>query len=267
MRKTPRITQIVAATILAAVSAPVAAESSDENNFSLSLGVFITDRDTDTRLDGSIGDGTPLNLERDLGLDSSDNVFRVDGYYKFNERHRIDFSVFDLSRDASKPITSDIQWGDELFTIDTVVETDVSLEIYKAAYTYSFYRRDKGYLGATAGLYVADTRASLSEQTLGTAEVGDITAPLPVIGLRGEYAFNDKWSFRASGEFFFVEYEGVEGSLVDLYAGLDYRVLDNLSIGAGFNTVTIDVDTSESRFEGAIDWEYSGGLIFFKFDF
>lgn len=263
----PQHILIPTAACLLLFSVSATAASHDDHRFSLSLGVFITDRDTEAELDGTLTEGTPTDFESDLGLDSSDTVFRVDGYFKFNERHRLDFSVFDLSRDASQQISRDIQWGDTLYTIDTVIETDLSLEIYKLGYTYSFMRSDKGYLGGTAGLYVADSKASLSEENVGSAEVGELTAPLPVIGLRGEYALSDRWSFRASGEFFFIEYDDIDGSLIDIYAGLDYRVLDNLSIGVGFNSVTIDVDASQNDFEGGLDWQYSGGLAFFKFDF
>ena len=242
------------------------AEDLEGDRFSLSLGVFVTDRDTDTRLDGTTT-GSDVNFEKDLGLDTSDTVFRVDGYYRFNERHRLDFSWFDLSRNGSKQINRDIQWGDTLYTIDTTVNTDVDLQIYKAAYTYSFLRREKGHLGATAGVYVADTRSGISEQSLGQAEFGEITAPLPVIGLRGEYALSDRWSFRASGEFFFIEYDDIDGSLVDLYAGVDYQLLDNMSIGLGVNSVSIDIDATKTSFAGALDWQYVGGLVFLKFNF
>ena len=252
---------------LSYLAAPAAADSLDGDRFSLSLGVFITDRDTDTRFDSSLGDGTDLDFESDLGLNASDTVFRVDGYFRFSERHRADFSVFDLSRKSSKQIEKDIQWGDALYSIDTVIESNVDLAIYKAAYTYSFLNSEDGYLGVTAGIYVADSKASLKEQNLGSAEVGELTAPLPVIGLRGEYALSDRWSFRASGEFFFVEYENVDGSLVDLYAGIDYRMLDNLSVGFGINSVNFDVDATKSRFKGGINWRYSGALAFLKFDF
>jgi len=175
--------------------------------------------------------------------------------------------VFDLARNSSKQIDKDIQWGDTLYSIDTVVESNVDLAIYKAAYTYSFLHADDGYLGATVGLYVADSTAELAEQNIGRAEVGELTAPLPVIGLRGERKLSERWMFRASGEFFFIEYDNIDGSLVDLYAGFDYSVLDNLSIGIGVNSVSFDVDATKSGFVGALDWQYSGGLLFLKFNF
>lgn len=245
----------------------VGAQSLDGDRFSLSLGAFITDRDTDARFDSSLTDGTPTNFETDLGLDSSDTVFRIDGYLRFGERHRADFSVFDLSRKSSKQIERDIQWGNTLYSIDTAIEAKFDLSIYKAAYTYSFLQSEAGYLGATVGLYVANSSAGLAEENIGRAEVGELTAPLPVIGLRGKRKLSERWTFRASGEFFFVEYDNIDGSLVDIYAGFDYSVLDNLSLGIGFNSVAFDVDATKSKFQGALDWRYSGGLVFLKFNF
>ena len=253
--------------LLILLSANAIAGSHHDERFSVSLGAFFTDRDTDTRLDATATRGTDINFEKDLALDSSDTVFRLDGYYRFGDKHRVDFSVFDLSRTASTPINRDIQYGDTMFSINTVVDTDVDLSIYKAAYTYSFMQRDKGYLGATAGLYVADTTATISAPNAGQAAAGDVTAPLPVIGLRGHYEFADRWTFRASGEFFFIEYEDIDGSLVDLYAGIDYRVIDNMSLGLAINSVTIDVSSEDAGFQGELNWQYTGGLLFLKFDF
>jgi len=86
------------------------AQADDDTKFSLSIGVFLTDRNNTTRVDGTAGmDGSVVDLEADLGLDGSDSVFRIDGYYRFNKKHRLDFSVFDLSRTASTVIQKDIQ--------------------------------------------------------------------------------------------------------------------------------------------------------------
>lgn len=253
--------------VLSCLDAPATADSLDGDRFSLSLGVFVTDRDTETRFDSSLGDGTVTDFEKDLGLDSSDSVFRVDAYYRFSERHRLDFSVFDLSRDKSKQIERNIQWGDTLYSIDTVIKSRSDLEIYKAAYTYSLLQKDTSYLGASIGLYFADTRTSLAEQNVGNTVVGSLTAPLPVIGLRGEYALSDRWTFRASGEFFYYEVDNIDGSLADLYAGVDYSLRNNLSLGFGFNSVIADVDVAKKDFSGALNWQYSGGLVFLKYDF
>lgn len=247
---------------------PFMAAAQDDHRFSLSLGAFVTDRGSEARVDADNGTiGTRVDLESELGLDTSETVFRLDGYFRFNDRHRIDFSVFDLSRDATRQIDTAIAWKNVVFPISATVNSDLDFNIYKLAYTWSFLRREKGYLGVTGGLYVADVAANLSAENIAEREGGDVTAPLPVIGLRGEYRFTDKWTFRASGELFSLEFEAMEGTLIDLYAGIDYRLFKHVAIGVGLNTVRLDVNVDGSRLNGTLDWQYDGALLFFKFDF
>jgi len=248
--------------------AATAAEGASEERASVSLGLFITDRETNTRIDAESGDpGSDVDLEKDLGLDSSDAVFRLDGYFKFNDRHRIDVSWFDLSRSSSKQIDRDIEWNDAVYPINTTIGSVFDLDIYKVAYTWSFYRRDKGFIGASAGLYIADFATTLDAPAIGQRQVGDGTAPLPVFGLRGEYRFTDRWTFRASGEFFVFEYDNWDGSLSDLYAGIDYRITEHFSAGVAVNSVTFDIGVAENNFNGNVDWGYVGGLLFLKLGF
>ncbi len=254
---------------LAILAAPIAMAQTDiDDKFSLSVGLFVTERDTSTRVDASGGGtGSDVDLETEFGLDASDSVFRIDGYWRFRPKHRIDATAFDLSRRATKQIGRDIDWNGTVFPISTTVDSDFDLKIYKVAYTWSFMQRDNGYLGLTAGLYVADIGASVSAPSIGEREVSDVTAPLPVIGLRGEYEISEKWSVRASGELFALEYDDFDGSLFDFYAGIDYQLFDHTAIGIGINSVGLDVDISNEDLTGNVDWQYDGGLIFLKFDF
>ncbi len=246
------------------------AQENDFDHFSISLGIFLTDRASKTRLNGSVGDGddgTNVDLEGDLGLDRNDTVFRIDGVYRFNERHRIDISAFDLSRSKTRVIDEEIEWDDTIYPVNVSIKSEFDLEIYKLAYTWSFMRRDKGYLGLTAGFYIASFGAKISAADIGSAGSDSLTAPLPVVGLRGEYDISERFTFRASGELFALEYEGYDGTLVDLYAGIDYQLSEHSAIGLGLNSVTLDVGVTKSRFKGNIDWRYNGGLLFLKFDF
>jgi len=244
------------------------AESGVDDRFSISLGAFVTDRSTDTQLDSDVlGKGTVIDFEDDLGLDSSDSIFRIDGHYRINQKHRVNFSVFDLSRDSSAMILREIQYGDKIFPIDTVVNTSFDLNIYKLTYAYSFMQRDRGYLGVTLGIHIGDSKIGLDQQTLGQFEVSSITAPLPVIGLRGEYEFSDRLTLGASGELFAFEFDNVDGLLVDLYVGIDYQIIDHIALGLGFNTVHFDVEAIKGNFSGTLNWQYSGALLFFKVDF
>ncbi|MFT5371829.1 MAG: hypothetical protein ACI9R7_001369 [Lysobacterales bacterium] len=169
---------LIAATLMACGMSTATAEASESGKFGISLGVFVADRDSQTRIDGQDpASGTPIDLEDDLGFDKSISVFRVDGYYKFNENHRLDFSVFDLFRSASKQIQKDIEWDGELYPIDTSINASADLNIYKLAYTWSFLQRESGYLGVTAGLYVADVGTAIAAESIAQSSSSSVTAP------------------------------------------------------------------------------------------
>ena len=206
-------------------------------------------------------------MEEELGLDKTDSVFRLDGYYRFAEKHQINFSAFDLSREATTQIQKDISWNNTVFPIDTVLTSDFDVTIYKVDYTWRFMQRDKGYLGLTGGLYIADFDFDLFTTNVDLFDRSGATAPLPVIGLRGEYNFSEKWSFQADGEIFFFEYEDWDGSLYDVYAGLEYQWFEHMGIGVGVNAVKMDLGVTKTNLSGDLDWEYKGALVFVKFNF
>ena len=258
---------ITAVALIIALSSPSPALAQDET-LSISVGVFVTDRDTKTRIDGETpGSGTPVEVENDLGFDKSDSVFRVDAYYRFNDKHRIDVSVFDLSRSASKQIEKEIDWNDTVYPVETTIESALDLSIYKLAYTWSLLRAERGYLGVTAGLYVADIGTLLSAEASALSSSGRVTAPLPVIGLRGQYDLGDKWTLRGSAEVFALEYGDYSGSLYDVYAGIDYQLTRHVALGVGVNSVRINVGITKPSLDGDLIWRYDGGLLFLKFDF
>jgi hypothetical protein len=232
------------------------------------LGAFVTDRDSNTRLDSDVGDGTEIDMEDDLGLESSTNVARIGGYLWFGRRHRFDAAYFDLSRSASIPIQETIDFGDETFAINTVLNTEADLTIVKADYTFAALAKDRGFLGITAGLYVAETGFALSQPTLGRAESEDVTAPLPLFGLRGDYLITDRITLRGAVQWFGFETEDLDGRLTDFYVGADYGFGQRMAVGLAYNRVSMNIGAQEDDgFNGRVDWGYDGLLLYFKMDF
>ena len=190
-----------------------AQEPAQRERAAVSLGAFISRPATEARVDSDSGQGTDLNLEDDLGLQSSTTIARLDGHWWLSRRNRLDFSAFSYNRDGTRTINKTINFGDRTFAINTVVNTEHSLDIAKAAYTFAPVIKERGFVGLTAGLYVAQTMLSLSEATLGTAQTEDLTAPLPVIGVRGQYAITDRIKLRGCARGVRNRYRRCVGSL------------------------------------------------------
>jgi len=231
------------------------------------IGAFITDRQSTTRLDSDDGSGTEIDLEDDLGLESSTNVARLGGYVWLGKRHRLDGAYFNLNRESTFPIKETIDFGDQTFVINTSIQTESKLSIIKADYTYAVVAKDRGWLGLTGGLYIADTSLTLSQQTLGQAESEDVTAPLPVFGLRGDYAFNDHITLRGAAQYFAYEAQDVDGRLTDFYVGADYGFGKRMAVGLAYNKVSMNIGAIEDTgFDSRLDWGYDGFLLYFKVD-
>jgi hypothetical protein len=244
------------------------ASSPVEKQSAISLGVFFSGQDTDTGFSSNFSDiEVVLDLEDDLGLDSSLSVFRADGYFRFGEKHRIDGSIFDLSRSANANSTVEIDWRDTRFTVNTNLNTNLDLKIYKVAYTYEWIKDEKGYVGVSGGLYIADIDLSLKSNDNVDEERGTLTAPLPVIGIRAGRALSERWAVRAHAEFFFIDVESLSGHLNDVGIRVDYWFSDRFALGIGWNSVDIDVDATGRSLSTDIDWSYSGGLASFVFGF
>ena len=270
MNKIPGIVAGLAATAwLSFAPSPANAQRADRERGSVYIGTFITDRNTSARVDADSGSsGTDIDLEGDLGLEASTSVTRAGGYFWISARQRIDISYFDLSRTASRKIDRTINFDDKIFTINTVVNADNKLTITKLDYTFSFLNKEKGWLGVTGGLYVAQTRLSLSEPSLGVASGEGLTAPLPVVGLRGDYAINDRWTLRGAYQWFGISVDTASGHLTDTYAGVDYGFGKRFAIGLAYDTVSMNVKGSKAgSLNGRLDWGYNGWLLYFKTDF
>ena len=234
---------------------------------SIMLGAFITDRQSNTRFDSDAGDGTDIDMEDDLGLESSTNAARIGGYVWLGRRHRLDGAYFDLSRTATIPIRETIDFGDETFEINTALTTESDLTIIKADYTFAVLAKDRGFLGVTAGLYIAESGFALSQPTLGRAESEDVTAPLPLFGLRGDYAINDRITLSGAAQVFAYSTDELDGHLTDFYVGADYGFGKRMAVGLAYDRVSMNIGADGAGgFNGRLDWGYDGFVLYFKVD-
>ena len=242
------------------------AESVDKWGFS--VGAFITDQDMKTEFSVNFGEANVrVDFEEDLGLEDSQAVGRLAAFYEFNPRHRIEFDIFDLSQSATAFIEEEIRWRDTTFPINSEIHTSLDLSIYKIAYSYFPVQAERGKFGLTGGFYTADIALSLRMLPNDTEEVGAVTAPLPVLGFRGEYFLSDRWRLSGSVEWFGLEIDEYNGHLHDTLLGVDFRVTDHIALGLGYNRVDIDIDATDKALRSDLIWDYSGVIAYLRATF
>jgi len=248
------------------------ADKSMPDDFQLRLGGYLlADQDTDIRLSHS-GIGVTMNLQDTFKLDTSAQVFRLDGYYRLSPKHSIEVAWYAIHNSSST--TEDFVWDDLNISNQGHLNTFFNTDIYKVNYVYSFYHSDQVELGLSAGLHITKIAIGFdgSYQSNGVdtnkkEEVG-VTAPLPVVGMRLNYNILPSLSVKYSVDYFFVTFEGVAGSMSDALLTLDYRVFDNFGLGIGINSTRMrfKADVGEEG-ELKLNHDVSGGLIYATVNF
>lgn len=248
---------------------------------SVTFGFFLTDFQSDVSLTGS-GAGVVLNLEDVLGLDAATSQFRLDAHYRAWRRHHFYFSFYDLSRNASKKLEVEIPDTDPPVQAGAKVESNLDIRIYKTGYSFSFWNDDRLDLGAGLGFYIMDLGAGIlaaggisGEETIqGEVLLAEATTlPLPVLGLRGSVAITKRVFIKQSVDFFYINFSGFEGLLLDTNIMLEGNICRFFGLGAGFNFMRVDIqgdggsDFLGGGWNGKLNFDYTGIFLYGKFFF
>lgn len=241
------------------------------DKFMVRLGAYIID-DTSTQFSVTSdigGIGTVIDYQRDLGGEKGDTIPRVDAYYRFNERHRIDFTSFSIDRKGTRTLDVDppIQIGNEDFSGGTI-NSDIKYTLYKLGYAYSFYHSPKVELSLSAGLNITSYDLAFSNNAEDKFESAGFTAPLPMFGLRMGYAITPKWYVHYVAEAFFIDFEDtVRGALLNYELNTEYKLFKHFAIGAGVARMGSSVEVNDNDWKGKVSDSYRGFTVFGTFYF
>jgi hypothetical protein len=242
---------------------------------------YVFNADTVIGINGTSGIGATVDLSKALKTEREDNAWRIDARYRFNPKHSIGFSYYDVSRSGFAEITDKITVGDTTYGVGSQLRDNLDIGLYRFFYNYSFHHDDKVELAASVGMYIADIRVGFSgnfsctgspnctgtPQTVLTQE-GRLFAPLPTIGLLVNYNFTPRLLGQARFDWFYVEFNQFKGFMTEMYIGLEYRLLKHVGVGAAFNRLNVDLDYEPDKAAGwqiRNDWNmvYLFGSLYF----
>lgn len=175
-----RCVSSIAACACLVIAPPALAEDPDplENPFHLSLGTFLVNSDTEVRVDGKLGTGTPIDWDKSFGDEGDQTRVRLDGSWRFAKRHKVRAMIFNTSRTDSREFERDIEWEDEVFPVGARIKGEVDFAVYQVAYEYVFMRREDWELSASAGVHYTtfETKLSATLETHGGTGSGTRSA-------------------------------------------------------------------------------------------
>ena len=269
---------------LAAVSTAVADDRYDEyppaERFKLRIGGFVIDRfDTTARFDSTrFPIGTLIDLEEDFKVDSSETVMRIDGFYRFNRRHRIDWTWYRSRRNGTSIAQQDFIIGDPddpeggfIIPKDSGIRASWNFDLLKVGYAWSFLnkRRYEMFIGTGLNIRNLDIdiayQAAISTFSDSDRFEGEGLIPLPTAVIGGRWNLTDKWQSIFRYELFMLQVGDYSGSQQDFQLLFEHSTFKHVGFGLGINTVDINIRARDQKIRGEFDSRILGLLGYIKF--
>jgi len=246
------------------------------DRFKFNLGGYFPAISTDVQVEA--GDDN-IDLEETLGLGEDETVGRLDGYWRFAQRHRLGFGYYRLNRDAQTYLSADLDiGGGDPWPAKALIATDLTLDFYQLNYMYSFYQGEKWEIGGTIGAYWvrAETTLALAAQ-IGDCPDGDdcleagglyesdtFEGPLPLIGLVFEYYITPKWMATFKGGYFQLTINDYKGSIGNLGASVEYQFTKTFGLGLGYDAFAIKLEAEDANSNNfaSIEYRYHGVQVY-----
>lgn len=246
-----------------------------DQDFQLSLGGFFMQTDTRLRLDGeTIQTGTEVDWESEFGLDDK-NRFRVDGFWRFAEHHKLRMMYFENNRSGTETLTRDITFGDTTYPVNTTVEASLDSRIIELVYEYAFLRHENLELSGSFGVHSIEIGAKLRGDVTspgggGSVEEvreGTVNGPLPVFGFHVLWNMGNNFYLDGLAQFFYIKFDNYDGRLYDYKIAATWFPARNVGIGLGYNTFVTKLEVAKNDFTGRLRISYGGPMAFFTVGF
>lgn len=250
--------------------------------FKLRIGSFLIDSfDTTARFDSTqFPVGSLIDLEDNFEVDSSESVLRIDGFYRFNKRHRIDWIYYRSTRTGASVATQDFTIGDPddpqggfIIPRNSNVQTVWNFDLLKIGYAWSFLNKRRYEMFIGTGLSIRKLEIEIDYQSgFGGVSQHDSfdagpTIPLPTAVIGGRWNLTDKWQSIFRYEFFLLEVGDYKGSQQDFQLLLEHSTFKHVGFGVGINTVNVNLRAKTDTIRGEFDSRILGLLGYTKIYF
>ena len=250
--------------------------------FKFRIGGFLIDSfDTTVRFDSTRYPlGTLIDLEEDFNIDASESVLRIDGFYRFNKKHRIDWTYYSSRRSGTAVASQEYTIGDPndpdggfIIPKDSRVQTKWNFDLLKVGYAWSFLNKRRYEMFIGTGLNIRrldieiDYQAAISTFAQEDRFDTDSTIPLPTFAIGGRWNLSEKWQSIFRYELFLLEFGNFRGSQQDFQLLLEHSTFKHIGFGVGINTVDINIRASDDTLRGELDSRILGLLGYTKIYF
>ncbi len=198
---------------------------------------------TTVRLDSeTLGEGTTLSFEDDLGLPNNEIVPSLSFEWQVGRRHRLGVRWQDVNRDSSTQVLEEIEWGGEIIPVEADITLGFDIRTLSVDYTYYPWVKERWAGGFGLGFRVMGLKTILTVDTVELEEEIDGTAPLPYVNFEYRRTLGERWRVKAALGWLEVRIGDIKGGQhIGRLAG-EYITGRRWGFGAAVNYSNVDVD-------------------------
>lgn len=244
-----------------------------QEKFYFQMGYFLPEFDSNTRVDNQLFErGTDLHLEDRLGLNKTQTLLWGSATWRFAPNHRVQVGLFDFNRHGDRVINEELHIGDKVYPIGAEINTDLKFRVIPISYMYSFTQDAQfefaGYIGLQWSKINFNVAGSVTTNPadFNKSAQANADAPLPIIGVDGQYYFTPQWSLGANlGAFIYkMKATGMyyQGTVTTATIDGGYWFSNNVGVGLAVNYFKFDVDVTKDSWDGSLTYQYWGPQIY-----
>jgi hypothetical protein len=255
---------LVTATLSLASFPALAVEPLD--TFSVRLGGYIQNFDTQVRADGQTAAGTEIDLDRDLGIDEDTTIGYAGVSWRPWEQHEFGLTYYTTDGDATRALQRDIVFEDTVYEASAIVRSNVQVDTYEAYYTWWAASHETWALGPRVGLiwYRVDMELSMEVDAngnqVGGAISNDASADLPTLTIGGAWRWTpaEDWRVYAEAGYFAAKIGDVDADVTAGKIGVEWFPWENWGVSLDYVSSTVRLDVDTSGYNGDLDFNESG---------
>jgi opacity protein-like surface antigen len=223
---------------------------------------------------GAVSAGAIIALESLFNVDENVQTGRIDGWYRFNRKSRINFTAWATDRDGQAVYEGedDITIRDTTITAGDAIVTEDKTTFFAASYSYSFVNLEKfeAWFGGGLNTQKVNTQITIDLQDQGVQmfeEDAKATIPIPTLNFGMRYNFSPRFRILVFQDLFGLKIGDYSGKLNNTRLLAEWNFVKNFGIGAGFERRNIEADADGDDFSGSLDTSYTGLTAFLKAQF
>lgn len=236
-------------------------------NFSLDIGLFMPERSVELSVNGPLGSiqGEDIDFDESFGLKKRDDLFAMTFGWRFGEKWELGAQYFESDGQRQKALEEDIEWGEFVFGAGTGVTAGINFRLFRAFFGRNFDSADQHDFGIGLGLHYMEIGAFIEGQAILNGqqagfrrETVSAKAPLPNVGAWYVRSLSDRWAVRLRFDWFGAQIDDYDGELINLGAGVNYRLFRNVGLGVSYNYFALDIGVNKRDWRGEVKTIYDG---------